>query len=306
MASYLIPELLEAGDSVVAALHPAEVSPDALRPRNRLPHGVETVDLELADPISVRSVCEERFDRVVHLAAISSVRKSRQDPAAVWEINVMGTLRLAEELGRQGGEESKPTMLFVSSSDVYGPGPSRLRNETDRVNPVSPYAGSKLAGEIAVLEAHRRTGLNVIIARAFPHTGPGQSTDFVVPAFVDRLLTARETNATVVRTGNLEPKRECMNVVDVVIAYRLLLEHGEAGEVYNVCSGVGIGLRDLFYKIADIVGHKAVPETDLSLSHGSDIMHMVGDNSKLVRATGWSPRWFLNDTLSDVAKALGA
>ena len=303
VASFLVPLLIQQGDAVVAGLRPGEVSPELQRRREALPGEVQFVELELSDLDSIEKACEGTFDRVVHLAALSSVSESRAHSGSTWEANVMGTVRLADAISRNRGDGVK--FLFVSSCDVYGPGPGpdRLRTEDDPLSPVSPYAASKLAGEVAVLEMHRRTGMKVVVARAFPHSGPGQSTNFVVPAFIQRLALAKRLGAPVVEVGNLEPVRECMHVADVVDAYRLLLDTGVPGEIYNVASGVGIKLHDLFFKAAEIVGHRAIPETDTTLSRRVDIPHLVGDGAKLTSATGWTPTRTLDQTLREVLDA---
>src|SRR4030095_4553591 len=105
--------------------------------------------------------------------------------------------------GRTG---SNPLLLVVSTGEVCAAkGGGRPRTESDPPAPCSPYAASKLGAEGAALEVHRRTGLRVIIARAFPHTGPGQSQRYVVPAFAHRTRGARRLKAPAVQTGNLEP-----------------------------------------------------------------------------------------------------
>jgi GDP-4-dehydro-6-deoxy-D-mannose reductase len=168
---------------------------------------------------------------------------------------------------------------------------------------VSPYAASKLGAEIALLETARRTGLRVIIVRAFPLTGPGQTDRYVVPAFVRRLKAARRLGATVVKTGNLDPVRDFLDVRDVVQAYLALLHRGTAGEIYNVASGQGISLRNIFLRLADMIGVKATPEVDRELTRTADLPHLVGDATRLRQRTGWTPRYTLDQTLQDLVNA---
>jgi GDP-4-dehydro-6-deoxy-D-mannose reductase len=194
-------------------------------------------------------------------------------------------------------------VLVVSSGEVYGVGSGLPRRETDPVLPVSPYAASKAGSEIAALEAWRRTRLRVVIARSFQHTGPGQSDRYVVPALARRLVKARRQGLQAVRTGNLDPVRDLTDVRDVVRAYAELLERGAPGEVYNVCRGEGVSLLDLFHKLSALVGVQAVPELDPALARRADVLHLVGDNSKLRAATGWSPTVTLDQTLRDVVHA---
>ncbi|MCH8939256.1 MAG: NAD-dependent epimerase/dehydratase family protein, partial [Gemmatimonadetes bacterium] len=236
VGSWLVPHLKDSGHTVVAAVRSQETSQETLHRRERLSSAERLTSLELSSDESIAALMEEEFDAVVHLAAIASVSEAARDTVRAWEVNTLGTVRLAEHLSRRSRGGSKPILLFVSTAEVYGGGSRTPRRETDPVDPVSSYAASKLAAEIAVMEVRRRTGLPTIVARSFGHTGPGQTSSFVVPAFAKRLLLAKRIGAPVVKVGNLEPVREFLHVADVVEAYRLLLERGEPGETYNVAS----------------------------------------------------------------------
>src|SRR4029077_15418671 len=143
----------------------------------------------------------------------------------------------------------------ASTAEVYGPcDEARPRCETDPIAPASPYAASKAGDETAPLEAWRRTGLGVVVTRAFAHTGPGQDARFVVPAFAERLRAAKRIGAPVVKGGNLEPVREFLHVRDVVDAYARLLVKGQPGEIYNIASGQAVSLEDLFDRLAALIG----------------------------------------------------
>jgi GDP-4-dehydro-6-deoxy-D-mannose reductase len=266
--------------------------------------------MDLADADSVGRALEGSWDAVVHLAAVASGSEARRDPGRAWEINAAGTARVADALVRQRERGiADPLLLLVSTGEVYGAPPSgpdgrtRARAESDPLEPCSPYAASKLGGEIAALEAGRRAGLRVIVARAFPHTGPGQSDQYVVPAFARRLRTARRAGARVVKTGNLEPVRDFLDVRDVVEAYRLLLVRGRAGTIYNVASGEGWSLREVLTRLAAMLGVSPIPEVDAALARGSDISSLIGDASRLRAETGWAPRISFEQTLQDVVDA---
>ncbi len=138
--------------------------------------------------------------------------------------------------------------------------------ETDPIAPSTPYAASKAASELAGLEVWRRTGLPVVIARPFTHTGPGQEARFALPAFAERMREAKASGATRVRSGNLAPVRDLLDVRDVVDAYVRLVASGEPGETYNIARGEGNTMRELFDRIADLVGVRVDPEPDSSLA----------------------------------------
>jgi len=280
---WVIRRLLGDGREVYGAVRPgqspAPVPPAAdLTPAER--EAVRWLPLELLDADSVRKVVDLPYDAVLHLAAISSGTEATRDPGYAWTVNAAGT------------------------GEVYGAAPEpRPRRETDPVAPCSPYAASKAGAELAGLEAWHRTGLRVIVARSFAHTGPGQDTRFVVPAFAERLRFAKRVQAPVVKVGNLEPVREFLHVRDVVDAYARLLVKGQPGEIYNVASGKAVSLEEVFFRMADLIGARPIPEADPELVRGGDILHLVGDAAKLRAATGWVPRYSLDDTLRDVIDA---
>jgi GDP-4-dehydro-6-deoxy-D-mannose reductase len=300
---YLVRHLLERGHGVIAAVRPGGAAPEQwLSPAER--KGVEALDFDLEDPASVGRAVGRQPDAVVHLAAVASSREARRDPGLAWSVNTAGTARLLEGFGeaRERGA-ADPVVVAVSSGEVYGAGPELPRRETDPVRPQSPYAATKAAAELGALEIARRTGLRVIIARAFQHTGPGQAELYVVPALARRLAEARREGRRGIPVGNLEPVRDITDVRDVVAAYLALLERGAAGEIYNVARGEGISLRDVFMRLAGIVGTDAAPVPDAALARSGDIPHLVGDPAKIRAATGWTPTRTIDQTLRDVVDA---
>lgn len=298
VGTWLVRRLLRDGHEVVGAV---QGGARRLTPAEQA--AVQWLPLELTDPDSVRAVAGKAYDAVVHLAAVASGPDAARDPGTAWVVNAAGTARLVQALlGAKEREGIDPLVLAVSTGEVYGraPGP---RRETDPVAPCSPYAASKVGAEVAALEAWRRGGLRVVVARAFPHTGPGQDTRFVVPAFAERLRMAKRTGAPVIKVGNLEPVREFLHVDDVVDAYVRLLGHGAPGEVYNVASGEGISVGTLLERLGALIGVHVVPEVDARLVRSADIPCLVGDATRLRSAVGWVPRHSLEETLKDVVHA---
>jgi GDP-4-dehydro-6-deoxy-D-mannose reductase len=300
---HLVPRLAEQGHDVTAGCRPVEQLDDSLR--EQWGDAVQVVSLELAEREGVRAAVEPVPDAVIHLAAIASVREAREDPTRAWVVNAVGTARLMDAVLAAGTAAGRdPLVLVVSTAEVYGNGSGRARVETDVPAPQSPYAASKLAGEIAALEAWRRGGLRVTVARPFIHTGPGQRPPYVIPSFIQRLLAVKAGNAPGrVPTGNMEIVRDLLDVRDVVEAYILLLLRGRPGEIYNVARGSGYTLRDIFQKIAREIGVKAEPVSDPTLIRAGDIPHLVGDSAKLRGDTGWSPAFSLEQTLRDMVHA---
>jgi GDP-4-dehydro-6-deoxy-D-mannose reductase len=299
----LVERLVESGHEVSAGCRPGgEPAERWLLPRAR--KAVTLVPLEVTDPVSVSAALSRPVEAIVHLAAVASGSEARQDPGRAWVVNAAGTANLvAAAVALRASAAVDPLLLVVSTAEVYGDGPLDPRVETDPLLPQSPYAASKVGAEVAALEAWRRVGLRVVIARAFPHTGPGQLPTYVVPAFLQRLRSARADGTAEVRTGNLDPVRDLLDVRDVAAAYVALLTQGLPGEAYNVARGEGVTLRELFNRLAAMVGVRVTPVPDPSLMRPGDIRYLVGDAGKLRRATGWSPRFTLEQTLREMVDA---
>jgi GDP-4-dehydro-6-deoxy-D-mannose reductase len=302
---WLIRRLLDDGREVFGAVRPAQSPAPAgwdLAPDER--DAVRWLPLELTDQESVRQCVDAPYDAVVHLAAVASGPEAARDPGYAWAVNAGGTARIVHVLAeaKQAGR-ADPLVLAVSTSEVYGYAGPTPRRETDPVAPCSVYAASKAGAELAALEAWRRAGLRVVVARPFAHTGPGQDPRFVVPGLAQRLKLAKRLGAPVVKVGNLEPVREFLHVRDVVDAYARLLVRGQPGEIYNVASGQGVTLEGLFLKLGELIGVRPIAETDPDLMRRGDIPYLVGDAGKLRAATGWAPRAALEDTLRDVLNA---
>lgn len=296
---WLARRLLAAGHEVVgtqrAGGRPSPVLTDAEAVR------LAWRDLDLASGPSVERAVEGTWDVVFHLAALASGSEARADPGRAWEINAAGTARLAEALA---GLRTRcdPLLVLVSTGEVYGLGTGAPRRESDPPRPCSPYAASKLGAEVAASEVACRTGLRVIIARAFPHTGPGQDLRFVVPSLAERLAMAKRVGAPAIKVGNLDVVRDFLDVRDATAAYLVLAERGVPGEVYNVASGEGHPIAEIAERLMRLLEWPVTLETDARLVRPADIRHLVGDATRL-RALGWSPRVTLDQTLRELLDA---
>ncbi len=245
-----------------------------------------------------------RPDWIFHLAAVSNVGQSWEKKRETMETNVMGTFSLFEAV-RKFAPEAR--MLFISSSDVYGvlPGAegtaARPFSEDDPFQLISPYALSKFCGELMAGFYHRSEDLDVIIARSFPHTGPGQSSDFVCSDWARQIIRIeRGHQAPLLRVGNTDVLRDFTDVRDSVRAYILLLEKAKAGEVYNVCSGRGIALREILGILLSSATRDVRVDQDPEKLRKVDIPRLVGNNSKIRTDTGWELSIPLDRTLADL------
>ncbi|MBD5606506.1 MAG: GDP-mannose 4,6-dehydratase [Candidatus Eremiobacteraeota bacterium] len=264
--------------------------------------GAVDVELDLADDANVRRVvAAARADVVFHLAAQAFVPRSNEDPLGTFDTNVMGTARLVEAL-RAAHPGAPARLVFVSSGEVYGAHPASdlpLREDAFTA-PSNPYAASKLAGEAIVLAATRAKAVAAVVTRAFNQIGPGQSAPFVVPSFAARLARIAAGGDPVLTVGNLEPKRDFLDVRDVVRAYADLGARGVAGEVYNVCSGSPVAIVDILRKLVTIAHVGVEIREDPALVRAVDVPIVYGDNAKLRAATGWTPAYGLAQSLRDV------
>lgn len=239
-----------------------------------------------------------RPDAVYHLGGFSDVGGSWNTPNETFRVNAEGTLNVLQGCVSAGVRR----VLAVSSADVYGRVTlSELPlNEDNPLRPVSPYAASKIAADYLALQAHLGYGLEVMRVRAFNHLGTGQTNRFVAPALAERIALNELEGGEEVPVGNLTPRRDFTDVRDVVRAYRLLIEHGEPGEAYNVCSGHDIAISELADRLVAMARREMRLEGDPSLQRPVDVPVLRGDYARLNKATGWEPEINLDQTLSDL------
>jgi GDP-4-dehydro-6-deoxy-D-mannose reductase len=169
--------------------------------------------------------------------------------------------------------------------------------------PTDVYAASKAAQEIAARQTHRSEGVRVVCTRSFNHSGTGHPAHFLLPALVRRSLAIREERDGVLRLGNQDSVRDYLHVGDVVRAYLLLARVGAPGEVYNVCSGDGVSVRELATEVLLRLGSNAEIITDPALVRAVDVPVLVGSPAKLERATGWRPTRTRADIIDDLIHA---
>jgi GDP-4-dehydro-6-deoxy-D-mannose reductase len=256
-------------------------------------------EVDVTDGARVAAAMKEAApDVVYHLAALTHVGRSWSEPAETFRVNAMGTLNVLEAAAHC---EVPPTVVLVSSAEVYGPAtePKPLDEQTE-LRPVTPYAVSKVAAEFLGLQSFLGRGLRVIRARPFNHVGPGQADDFVVSALARRMVEVELRGSETVQVGNLAASRDFTDVRDVVRAYRLLALNGVAGEPYNICSGVAVTIAELAAEMAGLLSYEVKLVQDPALFRPVEIPVLVGNASKLVAATGWHPSVPLAATLADV------
>jgi GDP-4-dehydro-6-deoxy-D-mannose reductase len=246
-----------------------------------------------------------RADVVLHLAAISHVPDATSNPGYAYEVNAVGTVRLLAEVRRHRASGSgDPLVLVVGSAEQYGRHEINAMplHEGTEQRPLTLYAASKVAQEVAALQAYRSDGVRVICTRSFNHSGVGHGSQFLLPALVGRALRLPPSGG-VLEIGNGDTVRDFLHVRDVVDAYLALLAHGATGEAYNVCSGVGVSVRALAAAVLRRLGTSAEIAANAAFARPVDVPVLVGSNSKLHRATGWAPRSTCDDIIDDLIHA---
>lgn len=245
-----------------------------------------------------RVIAAVRPEAVVHLAGLSFVPAAEDDLARAYRLNLGGTLAV---LGAVRAGAPRARLLAVTSGDVYGavePGDLPVGEDTP-LRPTSVYGASKAAADLAAAQWGRAYGLDVVRARPFNHTGPGQDPAFVCSALA-RQLAAIEAGrqSPVVRVGNLDPVRDFSDVRDIAAGYVALLERGRAGEVYNLCSGEGVSVAEVVAVLRTLARVAVRVESDTALRRRLDVPRVVGSHARATRDTRWEPRIALVDTLS--------
>jgi GDP-4-dehydro-6-deoxy-D-mannose reductase len=252
-----------------------------------------TGDLRDFDQVK-KEMASVKPSSVIHLAAQSHVGYALKNPKETYEVNFLGTFHLLEAL-REVGFQGR--FLYVSSADVYE-SKERPLKETDRTNPMNPYSVSKAAAEMLCLQ---EKAFDVIIARPFNHIGPGQNASFALPAFAKQLKAIqRGEQPPVLQVGNLETTRDFCDVRDIVRGYLLLLEKGQKGEIYNLCSGRAQQMKDVLKRLIAISGLDVTIATDPNLVRGRDQKRIVGSFNKIYQHTGWQPTIALEESLKAI------
>jgi GDP-4-dehydro-6-deoxy-D-mannose reductase len=260
--------------------------------------------LEITDAAAVAARVEHANpEAVVHLAGISSVAQSHTSPARTVAINVLGAMNLLQAI-RQHAPAARS--LLVGSGEEYGRlGEGERASEDHRLAPVSPYAASKAAVEVLARQLVATYGLSIILARPFNHLGSGQALNFVMPSFAEQLVRiARQEVPPVMAVGDLSPVRDFTHVLDVVDAYLLLLERGEPGEAYNICSGEGRSIQAMLEMLQEMAGTAAQVRIDPARLRPAEIPWLVGNPGR-IESLGWTRRRPLRHALRDILNSAG-
>jgi GDP-4-dehydro-6-deoxy-D-mannose reductase len=259
---------------------------------------VEWRELELLDAEAVRrELAALAPSHLYHLAGAPHVGNSWKAAADTLAINVLATHHIFEAL-RVAGLGTR--VMVPSSAYVYKPADHPLR-EDDDLQATSPYGMSKIAAEQAAARAAKYDGLPVVVSRSFNHIGPRQDPGFFASAVARQVaLIERGTIEPVIKIGNLETSRDFTDVRDTVRAYKALVERGEPGRIYNVCSGRPTKVRALLDGLVALSSVPLTIEVDPERFRPNDTPVIVGDPGRIETELGWAPQVPMEQTLRDL------
>lgn len=274
-----------------AVIYGADISENSLNP------DITYIQIDLNDRFAVYRMLEKiKPDYIIHLAAMSSVAQSWQDPAKCFLHNTSVFLNIADGVREL---DIKCRILSVGSSEEYGIYDEPMK-ENFVLHPKSPYSVARLSQEYLSKLYVDYFNLDIVMTRSFNHIGPRQNLKFVIPSFVHQLVKISKGKQKDIKVGNIDVVRDFLDVRDVVNAYYKILKNGKTREVYNVCSGKGVRLRDIIEMVSAKLNITPKIIVDNNRLRANEIMSVIGDNSKLKTEIGWEPKYDLQTTLKEM------
>ncbi len=262
---------------------------------------VNFVKLDLLSKADINRVLTEvNPDYIINLAAISSVKFSWSEPALTFDVNVKGVINIFETIKEL---KIKTRLLLIGSSEEYGiTGEINCSiNETSPLNALSPYGISKITQESIASMYNKIYGIDLVMVRAFNHVGPKQKIGFVIPDFANQIAKIEKNNSNAeMYVGNLKAERDFTDVRDIVRGYRLLLEKGVSGEIYNIGSGKTYSIENLLHKLIYKSTKKIEVKIDKAKFRPIDTPKIVCDNNKIKADVGWIAKIEIDKTLDDI------
>lgn len=235
---------------------------------------------------------------IFHLAALSHVGESWKKVKQTIFTNFQSTLNIFESAFHL---PEPPKILFVSSAEIYGSVKKEDLpvKEEHPANPLNPYAFSKLLGEI-IANLYNSMGMEIFIVRPFNYTGPGQSPKFVCSDFAYQIaMIEKGKSKPEIRVGNLTVRKDFTDVRDAVRAFRIIIDKGEKGSPYNICSGKSYSIEEILHTLLGFTEKKIEIVKDEKRFRKADVPDIYGDFSKIERL-GWKPTIPIEKTLQDI------
>jgi GDP-4-dehydro-6-deoxy-D-mannose reductase len=263
---------------------------------------IRLAECELTDLQAVNKIIENiKPDRIYHLAAQSFVPKSWNSPTDTILNNISGQLNIFESVRTLALTSCR--ILVAGSSEEYGlvqPDEIPIK-ESNQFRPLSPYGVSKVAQDMMGFQYNKSYNLHIIRTRAFNHEGPRRGEVFVTSNFAKQIaMIEAYYREPIMLVGNLSPRKDFTDVRDVVRAYVGILEKGEPGEVYNICSGKQYSISEMLDILLSYSKAKIQVRTDPDRVRPSEVLNLLGDYSKINRKIGWEPEISFEKTLLDL------
>jgi GDP-4-dehydro-6-deoxy-D-mannose reductase len=262
-----------------------------------------SVDVDDAPAVAM-AIAAGAPDAIVHLAGNAFVPQATEHPLDAVRVNAVGVANVLEGARAYRDRSLRPVRVIIgSSAAVYGEQREERMPLDERapVRSVNPYGASKLAAEAFALAWHGSYALDVVIARLFNAIGAGQDARFVVASFAHQLALIGAGAQPVMHVGNLDTRRDFLDVRDVASAYVALTERGRAGEIYNICSGRAVSVREILRELIGLARVAVEVRDDPERMRAADAPVLFGDAAKLRAETGWQPQFSLAATLRDIS-----
>lgn len=261
--------------------------------------GISYLKIDLSDrDATFNALRDIQPNYIIHLAAMSSVAQSWQNPAICFLNNTSAFLNIADGIRAIG---LKCRILSVGSSEEYGIYSEPMK-EDFVLHPKNPYSVARLSQEYLSKLYVDYFKLDIVMTRSFNHIGPKQNQKFVIPSFVHQLVNISLGRQDEIKVGNIDVVRDFLDVRDVVDAYYKIIKNGKTREVYNVCSGKGIKLEEIINIISSYLCITPKIVVDENKIRPNEIIQVVGDNTKLKTELGWNQKFSIEDTIGDMIK----
>lgn len=265
-------------------------------------YGKRFRQLDLCDSENTMTlIAEINPSHIIHLGGLVGSDSLQHN----FRINVLATENLFEALLRTSIYKAAK-VLQISSAAVYGiiKPDSNPISEDSILNPVTPYAISKLAQEMIALRYYYIHGIDVRIGRIFNIIGPGQPKDLVPMTFMHQIANMHNKHSKLLKVGNVNPTRDFIDIRDIAGAFHSIFSRGKPGETYNIASGLEISIDSLIRKIIALSDEDIKMEPSVGRSRMADVPRIYASINKIKSNTGWVPKLNLEQSLKDTWDSL--
>ena len=254
---------------------------------------LEVISGDVRDPHFCKHITKD-IEIVFHLAALIAIPYSYVAPDSYVDTNVKGTLNICQAAKENGVNR----ILVTSTSEVYGTAQYVPIDEKHPKQPQSPYSASKIGADVMAMSFYNAFELPVMVVRPFNTYGPRQSARAIIPTIISQIANGKKE----IKLGDLTPTRDFNFVKDTCMGFIELAKCDEAiGQEVNISSNFEISMRDTLELIAKIMNSdvKFIEDTQRLRPKNSEVFRLWGDNTKIKKLTGFSPRYTLEQGLTE-------